>query len=83
MKVYKFGDSEVYYDLVIEEDNGEIRVANVSKDFIREYIATEVICKDGYIRLSYGTGSSMPYKNADGTINQRFKEIEYEKKESV
>ena len=83
MKVYKFGDSEVYYDLVIEEDNGEVRVANVCKDCVREYVATEVVCKGGYIRLSYGKGSSMPYKDADGTINKRFKEITYEEKKSV
>ena len=70
MKTYKFGDGN-FYSLVIESDDG-IKVADVCGDKIIEYDAKEYDCKGGIIRLEYGNGSSLPYKNADGTINEKY-----------
>jgi hypothetical protein len=78
MKVYKFGDSGNFYELIIEEDNGDKKVAVVCNGRVKEYVAKEVVCKGGYTRLTYGGGSSMPYKNADGTINSKYKEVKNE-----
>lgn len=75
MKVYRFGEAKNFYDLIIEEDNGEIRVASVRPKSVTEYIAKVTKSPTGYQRLVYGSGSSIPYKNQDGTLNERYKRI--------
>lgn len=82
MKVYKFGEGN-FYDLIIEEDNGEIRVASVTSKKVVEYIAEKYVTKEGIVRVIYGGGSSMPFRNADGSLNMRIKEIVNEEKVSV
>ena len=82
MKVYKFGEGN-FYDLIIEEDNGETRVASVTSKKVVEYIAEKYVTKDGIVRVIYGGGSSMPFRNADGSLNMRIKEIVNEEKVSV
>jgi hypothetical protein len=74
MKVYKFGEGN-FYDLIIEEDNGETRVASVTPKKVVEYIAEKYVTKEGIVRVIYGIGSSMPFRNADGSLNMRIKEI--------
>lgn len=80
MRVYKFGNNSICYDIIIEEDSGEIRVAFISADKVIEYIATPQVLQDGIIRLNFGVGSSMPYKNADGSLCAKYTMI-YEKVE--
>jgi hypothetical protein len=76
MKVYRFGNEPcVCYQIIIEEDNGEIRTATVGLKTITEYIAEPITFKSGITRLNYGSGSSMPYKNADGTLCEKYIEI--------
>jgi hypothetical protein len=82
MKVYKFGEGN-FYDLIIEEDNGEVRVASVTSKKVVEYIAEKYVTKEGIVRVIYGGGSSMPFRNADGSLNMRIKEIINEEKDSV
>ena len=82
MKVYKFGEG-FFYDLIIEEDNGEVRVASVTTNKVTEYIAKKYVNKDGITRVIYGGGSSMPFRNADGSLNMRIKELVNEEKVSV
>ena len=75
MKAYRFGEGNFCYDIIIEEDNGEIRVASVGPKAITEHIAKVTKSLLGYQRLVYGSGSSIPYKNQDGTLNERYKRI--------
>lgn len=75
MKAYRFGEGNFCYDIIIEEDNGEIRVASVGPKTITEHIAKVTKSPTGYQRLVYGSGSSIPYKNQDGTLNERYKRI--------
>lgn len=72
MKVYRFGEVKNYYDLIIEEDNGEIRVASVRPKSVTEHIAKITKSPTGYQRLMYGSGSSLPYKNEKGELNERY-----------
>ena len=72
MKVYRFGDNTFCYNIVIEEDSGEIRVAFVGVDKVMEYIATPTLLQNGITRLNFGAGSSMPYKNADGSLCTKY-----------
>ena len=82
MKVYKFGEGS-FYDLIIEEDNGEVRVASVVNNKVTEYIAKKYVTKEGIVRVIYGGGSSMPFRNADGSLNMRITELVNEEKVSV
>lgn len=72
MKVYRFGEAKNYYDLIIEENNGEIRVASVRPKSVTEHIAKVTKSPTGYQRLMYGSGSSLPYKNEKGELNERY-----------
>ena len=78
MKVYRYddGSNASWYEILIEEDSGERRLALVGlNNIVHEHIAKEVVHKSGIVRLVYGGGSSIPYKNADGTICEKWKEI--------
>lgn len=76
MKVYRFGNFACRcFSIIIEEDNGEIRVSTVGLETVTEYIAKPYYLNNGMVRLIYGDGSSMPYKNADGTISDKYFEI--------
>ena len=73
MKVYRFGDSPtVCYNIIIIEDSGEIRITTVGLKTIKEEIATIKKCGNGIERLLYGTGSSMPYKNSEGELCEKY-----------
>lgn len=73
MKVYKFGkESNICYNIIIEEDNGEVRVAFVGTRSVTEYIAKVVKYDTGFVRLLYGAGSSMPYKNSNGVLCEKY-----------
>ncbi len=73
MKVYKFGkDCTACYNIIIEEDNGDIKVAFVGTTAIKEYLAEIKKYENGVERLIYGTGSSMPYKMQDGKICDKY-----------
>lgn len=79
MKVYRFGTSTaVCYDIIIEEDDGSIKVATVGLKNVVEKDAKPMLLKSSITRLIYGKGSSMPYKNKDGTLNDKYVLI-YEK----
>lgn len=78
MKVYRFGEECPCYNIIIEEDNGEIRVAFVGTKHTKEYIAQQVKHGSDIIRLSFGNGSSMPYKNSNGKLCEKYVLI-YEK----
>lgn len=75
MKIYKFRGNPKCYPILIEEDNGEVRTATVGLTKVVEHIAKQYVNKTGAIRLIYSGGSSIPYKNADGTISDRWIEI--------
>jgi len=73
MKVYRFGKEKTpCHDIIIEEDNGEVRVAFVGLKSIKEYIAQPTEFGSGIKRLLYGNGSSMPYKNSDGKLCEKY-----------
>lgn len=73
MKVYKFDkESNICYNIIIEEDSGEIRVAFVGSKHITEYIAHVVKSEYGFSRLIYGSGSSMPYKDSNGKLCEKY-----------
>ncbi len=73
MKVYRFGkEPSTCYNIIILEDSGEVRVAFVGLNSVKEYIAEEVNCGSGVVRLVYGTGSSMPYKGTDGVLCDKY-----------
>jgi len=74
MRVCKLGDGNFYY-LLIEEDNADKKIACVCGDKTTEYYAKEYECNGGITRLSYGNGSSVPYKNADGSLFKGWQEI--------
>jgi hypothetical protein len=75
MKIYRFKGSPKCYPILIEEDNGELRTATVGLTKVVEHIAKTYINKSGSIRLIYAGGSSIPYKNPDGSISERWAEI--------
>ncbi len=76
MKIYKFrGGSPKGYPILIEEDNGEVRTATVGLTKVVEYVAKQYVNRTGAIRLIYAGGSSVPYKDADGKISERWIEI--------
>ena len=75
MNLYRFGDNPKFFTLLIEEDNGEMRVTTVGIKNVIEHIAREYVTKDGYIRLTYAGGSSIPYKNPDGTMSNKWTKI--------
>ena len=73
MKVYRYGkEHTVCYNIIILEDNGEIRVSFVGLNSVKEYIATPFKTESGVVRLIYGTGSSMPFKGSDGTFCEKY-----------
>ncbi len=78
MRVYRFGDNAICHNIIIEEDSGEIRVAFVGTEKVIEYIAKPSVVQNGIVRLNFGAGSSMPYKNADGSLCTKYTMI-YEK----
>lgn len=75
MKAYRFGEYTPCYQLVIEEDDNTIKVAFVTPKSIVEHIATPVKSKLGFVRLVYGSGSSMPYKDENGNLYERYRKI--------
>ena len=80
MKVYRFGSSTALcYDIIIFEDDGSIKVATVGLKNVIEKEARPMHLKSGITRLIYGGGSSLPYKNEDGKLNDKYILI-YEKK---
>lgn len=75
MKIYKFGTSScVIYDIMIVTDD-EIRVATIGLHRITEHICKVKKYPAGFSRIEYGSGSSFPYKNEDGTLNERWVEL--------
>lgn len=74
MRVCKLGEGNLYL-LLIEEDNADKKIACVCGDKTVEYFAKEYECEGGIIRLSYGSGSSVPYKNANGSLFKGWKEV--------
>ncbi len=72
MKVYRFGNEGICYNIIIEEDNGEIRVAFVGLKRVEESIAKPTYHKNGIVRLTYGNGSSMPYKGENGKLCEKY-----------
>ena len=75
MKLYRFGNFGKCFPILIEEENGEVRTATVGLTRVVEHIGRQHVTNSGAIRLVYGGGSSIPYKNSDGTINERWVEI--------
>ena len=76
MRMYRFNSGGTKcYPILIEEDNGEIRTATVGLQRVIEHVVKPYVTKSGAVRLTYGGGSSMPYKNSDGTISERWREI--------
>jgi hypothetical protein len=73
--VYRFGEGNLYW-LLIEEDDDSKRIVMVCGENITEYEAKEYECSGGMTRLSYGSGSSMPYKNPNGTIFKGWVKVE-------
>lgn len=73
MKVYKFGeDVTSCFNIIIEEDNGDIKVAFVGVNHVKEYLAEIKNCGDGIERLVYANGSSMPYKKLGKICDKYF-----------
>ena len=73
MKVYRYGkEPTVCYNIIILEDDGEIRISFVGLKIVREYIANPLTTASGVVRLIYGTGSSMPFKGSDGTLCEKY-----------
>ena len=79
MKMYRFAMGGKCFPILIEEDNGEVRTSTVGLQKVVEHIAKQHVTKSGAIRLVYNGGSSVPYKNPDGTISERWIEITDEK----
>jgi hypothetical protein len=76
MKIYRLSSGGTKcYTILIEEDDGELRTSTVGLSRVVEHVAKPYVTKSGAIRLIYGGGSSMPYKNSDGTISERWREI--------
>jgi hypothetical protein len=75
MNLYRFGNNPKFFPILIEEDNGEIRTATVGVSKVVEHIAKKHITPNGSTRLVYAGGSSIPYKNPDGTLSERWTKI--------
>ena len=75
MNLYRFGNNPKFFPILIEEDNGEIRTATVGVSKVVEHIARKHITPNGSTRLVYAGGSSIPYKNPDGTMSERWTKI--------
>lgn len=65
------GDGSLHW-LLIEEDDGSKKIATVCEGKVIESEAKEYATKDGQTWLSYGSGSAMPYKKANGSIHERW-----------
>ena len=77
MEIYRYGEDAnmVCYTILIIEDNGEMRISTVGLDTVNEHIAYEYKCKSGVIRLIYGGGSSVPFKDETGKLHERWVKI--------
>ena len=75
MKIYRFGNAPKCYQILIEENNGEIRTATVGLTKVTEHIAKVYESKSGVKRIVYANGSSAPYKNEKGVMSERWTEI--------
>ena len=76
MKMYRFGSGNVKcFTILIEEDDGELRTATVGLSKVVEHIAKVYKAKCGSTRLVYANGSSVPYKDANGKMSERWIEI--------
>lgn len=76
MKLYRFGTSTCLIQDILIITEEDIRVVTIGVSNIREHICKVQTYPAGFTRLVYGNGSSFPYKNADGTMNERWVEIE-------
>jgi len=73
MKVYRLGlDKSPCYNIIIKEDNGDMKVAFVGTKKVREYFAQEKNVGGKLVRLIYGAGSSMPYKDHNGNLDRKY-----------
>jgi hypothetical protein len=73
MKVYRYGkEPNPCYNIIIEEDDGTFKVAFVGLNSVKEQIAKEYHLNNGIVRLVFGGGSSMPYKDKDGKLCERY-----------
>lgn len=77
MEIYRYGEDAnvVCYTILIIEDNGEKRISTVGLREVTEHIAYEHKNKNGYVRLLYGGGSSVPYKDENGNLHERWVKI--------
>ena len=77
MEVYRFGEEvgTQCYTILIIEDNGEKRISTVGLDNVTEYIAKEWPTSEGYVRLRYGSGSSVPYIVPGGKMCDKWVKI--------
>jgi hypothetical protein len=77
MEIYRFGEEvgTQCYTILIIEDNGEKRISTVGLDNVTEYIAKEHPTSEGYVRLRYGSGSSVPYIVPGGKLCDKWIKI--------
>ena len=75
MKVYKNRNDAEYYYILIEYDSGEVRIAFISKTTVTEYLAEITEARNGFSRIIFGGGSSMPYKDSNGKLCNNWIEI--------
>ena len=77
MEIYRYGEEEnmVCYTILIIEDDGEKRISTVGLNTVTEQIAYEHHCKTGIVRLVYGGGSSVPFKDENGNLHKRWVKI--------
>jgi hypothetical protein len=77
MEVYRFGEEvgTQCYTILIIEDNGEKRISTVGLSNVTEYIAHEHPTSEGYVRLRYGSGSSIPYIVPGGKMCEKWVKI--------
>lgn len=75
MEVYRLGEKS-NLDFMVIEDNGTITISVNCNGKVVEYDAKPIICTSGCVRLEYGNGSSLPYKKANGDMDDKYVKIE-------
>lgn len=75
MEVYRLGDKS-NLDFMVIEDDGTVTVSVNCKGKVIEYEAKPIAGVGGVTRLEYGSGSSLPYKKANGDMDDKYVKIE-------
>jgi hypothetical protein len=75
MKAYRYRNESGCYYILIEEDDGDKRIALIGRESIIEHLTELKESPSGSSRLMFGGGSSIPYKDADGNLVESWIEL--------